>query len=92
MKRNHGRTGTIDRNAPDLAVVGGDNLSGVGRERHPWESIASRHRFLVVTLHGIHQPSFIASFEVAQPQAGLGLKAGRVDKPLAVGRQRGANR
>ena len=81
-----------DRNAPDAAPVRNDDLGRVGRERHPGQHVAPRHRFLVVALDGVGEPAFVPGRQLAQPQPRPILVPGAVDQPGPVGRDRRAER
>ena len=82
----------VHRDAPDLAAVRDDDRRPVGDEGVAGQEVQRRPRLLLVALHGVGQPLLVARLQVALAQSRVGVVAGGVDEPAAVGRDRRAHR
>ena len=82
----------FDWQLPDLPAVGGDQVGGVGGERHPRQHVQRRPRFLVVVLDRVGEPALLPRFQVPQHEPGVVVVPRAEDEPAAVGRQRRPDR
>ena len=67
-------------------------MGGVWGERHPRQHVQRRPRFLVVVLHGVGEPAFLARLQVPQHEPRVVVVPGAEDEPAPIGRQGGTDR